>query len=188
MWPNLMYGCDDYGHTIMAERISTVKTDDIQSHYKSADHIAKTGTFYDILRVRAQILEAIARKKREISIGKGFRTHKMLLIVDMSGLSLGRVKSMVAAKNAVQMIFSLGSDNYPETMRRIYIVNAPLVFNMLYVRGVHMLLARLIFCSTTILCALPFLTMPTYFSPPHAHHRTRTLPNAPWNEHTPECN
>ena len=60
-----MYGCDDYGHTIMAERIDSVRTDEIQAHYKVADHDAKTGTFYDILRVRAQILEAIARKKRE---------------------------------------------------------------------------------------------------------------------------
>jgi hypothetical protein len=40
---------------------------------------------------------------------------------------------MISARAAVQMIFSLGSDNYPETMRRIYIVNAPGVFTMLCV-------------------------------------------------------
>jgi hypothetical protein len=132
MWPNLMYGTDVFGHTIMAERIKTVRTGEITSFYNSADHSAKAGKFYEILRVRAQILEAIARKKRGISIDKGFRTHKMLLIIDMDGLSLGRMRSMIAARTAVQMIFSLGSDNYPETVRRIYIVNAPFIFSTLF--------------------------------------------------------
>lgn len=179
MWPNLMYGKDSFGHTIMAERITSVQTAEITAYYNEADHENKSGKFYEILRVRAQILEAIARKKREISIEKGFRTHKMLLIVDMGGLTGGRIKKMIAARAAVQMIFSLGSDNYPETMRRIYIVNAPFFFNMLYVMtrtSPFLPRAHSFFLPTVLVYLLTILFLLSFFLfSPSSSRTTATL-------------
>ena len=132
LWPSNIFGMDSVGHLIHAERIAEVEVAQLHAIYLAADHDARTGRFYDVLRVRAQILQTLWHLKRKESKARGHRILENILIVDFKDVSAATCKALLRARAVVAVILALGGENYPETMRRVYVVNAPSVFKLMW--------------------------------------------------------
>ena len=67
-----------------------------------------------------QYLESCFRTVRHVSAQRGALT-KVLIVVDAGGVSLSTVRHI----SVIKAIAKIGPANYPETTRKVYIVNAP---------------------------------------------------------------
>eukprot|EP00049_Salpingoeca_infusionum_P014971 m.287009 g.287009 ORF g.287009 m.287009 type:complete len:331 (-) comp15786_c2_seq1:1396-2388(-) len=115
MWEETIYGRDDYGHPIVCVHISDVDVDGLDAI--PVDHL---------LRLQGQKQTAYLQLKHEISEEIGQQRYKYILIVDMKGVGL----SIVGGKkrNILQKIFSVGADNFPESIWKIFVINTPFMF------------------------------------------------------------
>ena len=132
LWPSNVFGVDSVGHLIHAERIAEVEVAQLHAIYLAANHSARTGRFYDVLRVRAQLLQTLWHLKRKESKERGHRILENILIVDFKDVSASTCKALLSARAVVAVILALGGENYPETMRRAYVVNAPPIFKLMW--------------------------------------------------------
>jgi hypothetical protein len=79
-----------------------------------------------MLRLQGQKQCLYSAYKREVSAQVGVQRHKYSLIVDLKnsgfGILFGKKKSII------QQIFKVGSDYFPESIWKIYVINAPFIF------------------------------------------------------------
>jgi hypothetical protein len=116
-WPGLMYGEDSEGHLIAIDRISDISLEGFLANFQHVDAL---------LPHRAQYMERIQWEKAAISRRLGRRVYKHICVVDLRGLGMKHVsRSML---NHLKPIFDVGQRYYPETLHRLYLVNAPIVF------------------------------------------------------------
>lgn len=140
-WPGLMYGEDNEGHLIAIDRISEISMEGFLANFQHVDAL---------LPHRAQYMERIQWEKAAISRRLGRRVYKHICIVDLRGLGMKHVsrsmlnhlkvrdtlygagKCLGSGFNCflldAQPIFDVGQHYYPETLHRLYLVNAPMIF------------------------------------------------------------
>ena len=113
-------GWDDEGHPVILDRACTRPPDELFATFDEAaviDHLAFSRELQ-----RAYCNAACVRSKKRI--------YKVVLVVDVSGLTLAHTGSRFIG--VFRTANSLFSYYYPETIARLYVVNAPFVFSALY--------------------------------------------------------
>ena len=113
-------GTDDNGHPVLLERFCESLPDEIFASFDEA-----------------QILEHLTYNRevqRAFCAASSMRTHrrvfKSVVIMDLKGLAFAHTsKRMVALMRTLNARFSY---NYPESVAKIYVINAPFVFSALW--------------------------------------------------------
>ncbi|DBA01766.1 TPA: hypothetical protein N0F65_010176 [Lagenidium giganteum] len=116
-WPGSIYGEDNNGHLITVDRISEIQLEAFQKNFGHIDQL---------LPHRAQYMERVQWEKVAISKRMGRRVYKHICIVDLKGLGMKHCGPSVIQH--LKPIFDVGQLYYPETLHRLYLVNAPMVF------------------------------------------------------------
>lgn len=117
-WVTGVFGTDNQGHPIIVERFQDFKLDRILSMFKPED----------LAMYQARNLENVQRRKEKISEKLGKLIYKHVYILDCTGLGMDVLKS----RAHIQAIFHVAQYYYPETLYRMFIVNAPMVFRMIW--------------------------------------------------------
>mmetsp|Transcript_36820 Transcript_36820/g.87137 ORF Transcript_36820/g.87137 Transcript_36820/m.87137 type:complete len:348 (-) Transcript_36820:115-1158(-) len=118
-WPERIYGTDQWGHFLQAVRCSQIDTDAL---------LNIDGDQIEVLQ--GQKMKAYSLYKSDLSKQTGAQRYKHTLLVDLSGMSMGMLRGQKRA--LLKHIFDIGSTYYPETMWKIYLVNAPMVFRAIW--------------------------------------------------------
>uniref|UniRef100_K3WSE6 CRAL-TRIO domain-containing protein n=1 Tax=Globisporangium ultimum (strain ATCC 200006 / CBS 805.95 / DAOM BR144) TaxID=431595 RepID=K3WSE6_GLOUD len=116
-WPGQIYGEDKEGHLITVDRIKEINIDAFQKNFSHIDQL---------LPHRVQYMERIQWEKAAVSKRLGARVYKHICIVDLKGLGMKHVSRSII--NYLKPIFDIGQMYYPETLHRLYLINAPFVF------------------------------------------------------------
>jgi hypothetical protein len=141
-WPTCIYGEDDTGHVVFMERIearaprnrtprtrlpaSRVRhTQDIDTEF-----LAKSLTLDKMLDLRAQVFEALNLEKDFISRRRGYLVYKHISVVDLKNLKMSHFSKEV--RSVIKAIIGLGSDFYPESLWKLYLINAPMIFRTVW--------------------------------------------------------
>jgi hypothetical protein len=116
-WPTWIYGEDCQGHLVAVDRVGDIQIDKFQANFDTVEKL---------IEHRAQYMERIQWEKAAISKRLGHRIYRHICIVDLKGLCMKHLSRSVIAQ--LKPIFDLGQLYYPETLQRLYIVNAPAIF------------------------------------------------------------
>ena len=120
LWPCMLYGDDAQGHFVVAERISEIKLNALR------ELPVRT-----LVMCRAQEFEALQREKAHVTRRRGHGVYKHVSIIDLVGLSVSSFSNS-KIRNVVKEVIGLGSSQYPETVWKIVISNAPAAFRMIW--------------------------------------------------------
>ncbi|CAK4084431.1 unnamed protein product [Aphanomyces euteiches] len=115
-WPSTICGEDSYGHVVSVERAVDIDIAKLQANF----------TLDEVISHRVQYLERLQVEMQAASTRNGRRIYKHICIFDLSGVGLKHIAPKVI--NYFQPIFSLGQQYYPESLHRLYLINAPFVF------------------------------------------------------------
>ncbi|KAF0709686.1 hypothetical protein AaE_012806, partial [Aphanomyces astaci] len=115
-WPTALCGEDYYGHVVSVERAVDIDLATFQSKF----------TVNEVLVHRLQHLERIQAHLAAASQRTGRRIYKHICVFDLGGVGLKHLTPTVIGY--IQPLFALGQQYYPESLFRMYLVNAPFVF------------------------------------------------------------
>ncbi|OQR90598.1 hypothetical protein THRCLA_09263 [Thraustotheca clavata] len=115
-WPSMISGEDYYGHIVNYERLKDIQLDTFLSNFN----------LEQVLSHRAKHMERMHAEMNAVSKRVGRRIYKHICIFDLSGVGLKHLSPSVI--NFLKPIFDLGQIYYPESLFRMYLVNAPFVF------------------------------------------------------------
>ncbi|KDO28771.1 hypothetical protein SPRG_19985 [Saprolegnia parasitica CBS 223.65] len=115
-WPSMISGEDYYGHIINYDRLKDIQLDACLSHFN----------LEQVLLHRAKHMERLRAEMAAVSKRAGRRIYRHICIFDLSGIGLKHMAPSVI--NFLKPIFDLGQVYYPESLFRMYLVNAPFVF------------------------------------------------------------
>lgn len=118
-WPERIYGVDKYGHMIFGFKISDIDRDGLLEF-----------TDDELQRLQGQRLEARKALKAEIFARTGIRRYKHTAIIDVSTVTVSMLGGQRTA--LLKRISQIGGQNYPETVWKIYLVNAPMMFRAVW--------------------------------------------------------
>lgn len=119
LWPEYICGTDKYGHFVQGIQIGQIDTDELLKLDEE-----------QLLRLQGQKMKAYAVYKQDLSKASGVQRYKHTMIVDLHNISMSML--MGKKKNLIKKIFDIGSTYYPETMFKIYLINAPMVFRAIW--------------------------------------------------------
>ena len=83
-----------------------------------------------MLDLRAQTFEALCLEKEFISRRRGYRVYKHISVVDLKNLKMSHFSKDV--RNVIKAIIGLGSEFYPESLWKLYLINAPVIFRTVW--------------------------------------------------------
>jgi len=115
-WPSAIYGTDSYGHLVNVERLADIKADTLQSSFQ----------LVDLLKHRIKHMEMIQHEKAQLSNSLQRRVYKHIYVFDLSGIGFKHASKSVV--DILKPIFDLGQLYYPESLFRMYLINAPTIF------------------------------------------------------------
>lgn len=119
LWPEYICGLDRFGHFLQGIRVEEIDTDGLLK--LDEEHL---------LCLQGQKMKAYAVYKHDLSNASGVQRYKHTMLVDLHNISMSML--MGKKKNLMKKIFDIGSTYYPETMFKIYLVNAPMVFRAIW--------------------------------------------------------
>jgi len=119
-WPGREHGVDKRGMAVFYEKLGSA---DIKS-------IMSSIPFDDCVQYHVYRLEKARVLKYKISkdVGKDMYSH--IVIENFDGFGLGQMGG--DSVTAFKKLAKIGEDNYPESLRKYYIINAPSIINMAY--------------------------------------------------------
>jgi len=120
MWPQDYHGCDKRGHPLYIEKTSAVDPELIFEEF-SVDELKK---------FHIQMQEKLNFLKEKSSEETGHMTYKAIVIMDMSDLSRKHLGK--SFRGPIQEILQIDQYYYPESLYKLYLINCPLVFRMLW--------------------------------------------------------
>ncbi|OQR82948.1 hypothetical protein ACHHYP_15282 [Achlya hypogyna] len=115
-WPSMLAGEDYYGHIINYDRLKDIQLESFLANF----------TLDQVLLHRAKHMERLRAEMTAVSKRVGRRIYRHICIFDLSGIGLKHMAPSVI--NFLKPIFDLGQVYYPESLFRMYLVNAPFVF------------------------------------------------------------
>lgn len=113
----LVGGEDLYGHLVWCECLGDI-----------AKVVDAGVTCQDAVRMRCRVMEAI----RRLQARKGSSRYKQVYILDLSEISLGSLLTSSKVRDMTKAIVGGANDFFPETLWKLFIVNAPFVFRSAY--------------------------------------------------------
>mmetsp|Transcript_15647 Transcript_15647/g.59497 ORF Transcript_15647/g.59497 Transcript_15647/m.59497 type:complete len:332 (+) Transcript_15647:53-1048(+) len=120
-WPSRIYGCDKFGHPIVAERMSHI----------NVKMLTQELGIELVTRHRVQHFEAVTRWKRGCSNKAGYRLYRQNVILDLKDFALFDHFNETG-KAFLFALVRLGDVRYPETLHRCFIINAPMYFRVVW--------------------------------------------------------
>ena len=120
LWPSFACGTDRIGHILHVESLKHIQVKAIRT----------TLPLDVMLAHRARCHESMSRLRARRARREGFVMHKSIYVCDLSGLSMSYIKPSWI--KWLKPIFAQGSEYYPETLWRMYLVNAPWVVKSLW--------------------------------------------------------
>ena len=84
----------------------------------------------DMLEQRAQIFEALGLEKALIGRRRGHRVYKHISVIDLRNLRMSHFSK--AVRDVIKNIIGLGSNYYPESLWKLYLINAPTIFRAVW--------------------------------------------------------
>ncbi|EDQ84455.1 uncharacterized protein MONBRDRAFT_34692 [Monosiga brevicollis MX1] len=118
-WPEYIYGHDKYGHPLVSLHVEKISTDALAA--MDSDHM---------LRLQGQKQAFYSAYKKQLSDKLGEQRYKYSLIVDLKGSGMNILYGQ--KKAVIQKVFSVGADFFPESLWKIYVINAPFVFRTVW--------------------------------------------------------
>jgi len=118
-WPGRTTGTTKDGWDVVFESFGKVDPNSVLSHTS-----AELRTKYNIWR-----MEQVEKRRREKEDELGWSAGTTL-VSDMSGLGFSHMSS--ASLEVFRQISTINKLNYPETLRRSYIINAPSIFHVIW--------------------------------------------------------
>lgn len=113
-------GEDTDGHPVLLDRQMHVSPNDFHAAFDFDAYVRNM--VYNREVQRAYLAAMSAKRKR--------RVYKCVIVMDIVGLSLAHLDNRTI--NLVRGFNRLFAYNYPETVQKLYIVNAPSIFTMAY--------------------------------------------------------
>ena len=120
LWRFDMYTTDALGHPVSVQRIGQMDFAKVLSSFPPADAMANIARDIDL---QNRVLGPLSRRL-------GRRIYKTVTILDMAGV--GREHLSSRFREYIKMVIEMPSLHYPETMWRMYIINTPRGFDMLW--------------------------------------------------------
>eukprot|EP00730_Choanoeca_flexa_P019170 TRINITY_DN9354_c0_g2_i2.p1 TRINITY_DN9354_c0_g2~~TRINITY_DN9354_c0_g2_i2.p1 ORF type:complete len:333 (+),score=110.69 TRINITY_DN9354_c0_g2_i2:251-1249(+) len=120
LWAEHVYGEDQYGHMMVGMRVGEIDMRKLADF--DVDHL---------LRLQGQKLALYSRYKEKLSARSGVQRYKYSLIIDLKDVTVPRGYSLM------KRVFSVGADYFPESIWKIYLVNSPMIFQVIWraIRG-----------------------------------------------------
>eukprot|EP00039_Didymoeca_costata_P031570 m.35415 g.35415 ORF g.35415 m.35415 type:complete len:322 (-) comp8881_c0_seq2:208-1173(-) len=114
MWKETIYGTDKHGHMLIAFSYSGIDTDSV------AEIDEET-----LCALVAQKLASYTYHKKQISKKIGQQRYKQSFVIDMKGGGMGLLSGK--RRSTVKKVMDVGSDYFPESVWKIYVINTPMV-------------------------------------------------------------
>eukprot|EP01083_Nonionella_stella_P073630 199296_1 len=119
-WPFIFHGRDKHGHPVYYERTGKIDPERLLGKY----------TWDEICAYHLVMLEQLEGLKANISKETGHLTYKHIVVLDMSGFGYRHCSKKFYDK--LKEIIHIDQYYYPESLFRLYIINAPAVFKILW--------------------------------------------------------
>ena len=119
-WPHDFHGFDREGHPVYYEKTS----------YLEPSVVLEQFTMEEVEELHAQMQEYMANLKQQVSKEKGVLVYKSIVIMDMSCLGMKHMSSSFFGP--IKSILNIDQYYYPETMHKLYVINCPFVFRMMW--------------------------------------------------------
>jgi len=118
-WPARMHGVTKDGWPVFIERIGAV----------DARGLLKNVPENILIQYHIWVVENDEKKRAELFLEKGVHPG-IVIIQDLAGLGWKHIHS--SALNCIKKIFAIDQNNYPEALRKLYVVNAPRLFQVVF--------------------------------------------------------
>lgn len=115
LWPETLYGEDKYGHLTVGIRVNTIDTEKLLE--MNQDHL---------IVLQGQKMASITEYKKAHAAKRSEQRYKHTLIVDMEGMGMSLLSG--TKRHFLQRIFAVSGNFFPESVWKIYVVNAPFMF------------------------------------------------------------
>lgn len=119
-WPYDFIGFDKRGHPVYYERTA----------FFDPSKFLKAFTVEEITQYHVQMQETMSWIKEKQTRESGYLTYKGVIIMDLQ--DLGRKHLSSSFTGTIKSIVNSDQYYYPETLYKFFIVNAPLLFKMLW--------------------------------------------------------
>lgn len=119
-WQSMIYGRDNHGHLLFAERYKTINAKNILSRFPTDD---------EMMKARAVVMESMDRLKGVLNPKKP-KTYKHVYIFDLSGLELKAFSPQI--RRVVKNVVIEMGNIYPESVHKVLFVNAPFTFRAIW--------------------------------------------------------
>ena len=114
-------GLDFYGHQVWAEQLGDIAA--VVDHPVTPEEANK---------IRLKTMEAVRAAQTRACEARGPRRYKQVYIIDLSQLSLSSLMARSAVRTMTTEIIKGANAYYPETLWKLFIVNAPFIFRSVY--------------------------------------------------------
>jgi len=114
-------GLDLYGHQVWAEQLGDIGA--VCDHPLSPD---------EAKQIRCKVMEAIRALQTRATEKRGLRRYKQVYVLDLSEISISSLLTRSAVREMTKAIVGGANDYFPETLWKLFIVNAPFVFRSAY--------------------------------------------------------
>lgn len=119
-WTTMVTGKDPVGHLIAVDRLGAIKPSELLVDF----------TVEELQMHHVQNQEFIAKMKEEASEKAGMRLYKMVSVLDLDGIGMAHTGSKFTGP--ARALMDIDQWFYPESMQKMYVVNAPWVFKMIW--------------------------------------------------------
>jgi len=120
LWPSYACGADRAGHILHVESLKHVRVKELRTTLKLDMMLAH----------RARCHESLLRMRARESRARGRVLYKGIYVLDLSGLSMSYLKPSWI--KWLKPVIAQGTEFYPETLWRMYLVNAPAAVKVLW--------------------------------------------------------
>jgi hypothetical protein len=119
-WVTMVTGEDPKGRLVTVDRLGSIKPSDLLDKF----------TVEELQLHHAQNQEYVCKMKRKANAKSGHRMYKTVSILDLDGIGMGHSSSKFTGP--ARSVMDIDQWFYPESLQKMYVVNAPWVFKALW--------------------------------------------------------
>jgi len=120
-WPVFIYGTDHQGHPLLYDEIGCSSPTQMEASFG--------GDLEKLRKFRLRLMRRLAVRKENLSKKHGVMIYKHVMVMDVSAASMS---SLNRFKNLVQSVITEEQHLFPETLYKLYIINAPWTFRAIW--------------------------------------------------------